>query len=279
MTGSRVLFAHERAAIQRAVELTLAVEGFAVESVTDGNTVLDRLQRGPIGTSRGVWDGVVLDVGLAGPPAYELVPAAKAVGARCVVLVASIYSRTSYKRRPSQLYGADDYVEIHHLGDHLPMRLRHHLGLPSREPRAGDMIRDALEAEGDSRLAPHPAERLAALIASDVVLYNGDAVARASDGDALWQTLQPDLDGARALFLDVRRRGGVADEGRDFIGEALRVLLDGMLSGGRAVPSSGGFSGVSAGEGAALDPPADPDAGPAAGHAPLASPRDDGAGA
>jgi DNA-binding response OmpR family regulator len=231
MTAPRVLFAHERPAIQRAVELVLAVEGFAVESVADGDTVADRLRRGPIGKPSAPWDGVVLDVGLAGPPAYELVPAAKQLGARCVVLVASIYSRTSYKRRPTQLYGADDYVEIHHLGDHLPMRLRHHLGLPQQEARAGDMIRDALEAEGDSRLTPHPAERLAALIVSDVVLYNGDAAARASDANELWRILDADIAGARVLFRDVRRRGGIEDDERDFIAEAFQAIAGGIAAG------------------------------------------------
>ena len=34
-----------------------------------------------------------------------------------VVLVASIYNRTGYKRRPTSLYGADDYVEQHHIPD------------------------------------------------------------------------------------------------------------------------------------------------------------------
>ena len=53
-------------------------------------------------------------------------------GAAFVVLVASVYRPTGYKRRPTRLYGADDYIEIHHLGDALSVKLRRLLGLPAR---------------------------------------------------------------------------------------------------------------------------------------------------
>src|SRR5208337_2285915 len=40
-----------------------------------------------------------------------------------VVLLASVYRHTAYKRRPTSLYGAHDYVEQHHVPDLLPTKL------------------------------------------------------------------------------------------------------------------------------------------------------------
>ena len=44
---------------------------------------------------------------------------AHAGGGDAAALVATVHRRTSYKRRPARLYGADDYVEIHRLGEQL----------------------------------------------------------------------------------------------------------------------------------------------------------------
>ncbi len=49
-----------------------------------------------------------------------------------MVLVASVYNRTGYKRRPTSLYGADDYVEQHHIPDALVGKLERLIGAPPR---------------------------------------------------------------------------------------------------------------------------------------------------
>jgi DNA-binding response OmpR family regulator len=64
----------------------------------------------------------IIDVALTGLFGFELCekvkndPQLKDVK---VILVASIYDRTRYKRRPQNLYGADDYIEKHHIPDEL----------------------------------------------------------------------------------------------------------------------------------------------------------------
>lgn len=64
----------------------------------------------------------IIDVALTGLFGFELCekikndPQLKDVK---VILVASIYDRTRYKRRPQNLYGADDYIEKHHIPDDL----------------------------------------------------------------------------------------------------------------------------------------------------------------
>ena len=47
-----------------------------------------------------------------------------------VILIASVFNKTAYKRTPHSLYGADDYVEQHHIPDMLPVKLARLIGLP-----------------------------------------------------------------------------------------------------------------------------------------------------
>lgn len=224
MTPPRVLFAHERRGVARAVARVLTREGFAFEHVADGVAAESRLR-----DER--FDALVIDVGLSGTAGYALVERAKAMGpdagAQVVVLVASVYRRTSYKRRPSRLYGADDYVEIHHLCDSLPRKLREHLALPAvtedapraphvRESSARVKAREALRVEGDSRLAELHADhrRLATLIVADMVLYNGAAIGAAATLKDAATAVRPDLDVARELYRQVvLAEGGDDDQG------------------------------------------------------------------
>lgn len=219
----RILFAHEREAIRRAVERVLSAHGFEVDSVPDGDVVEQRLSEG-----KGDFAGFVVDVALPGVPFYELIDAARDAGVRAVLLVASVYSRTSYKRRPQRLYGADDYVEIHHLGDHLPERLRGHLGMEVRDIEdVAELASAELEREGDSRLEEQDSHRLATLIVADLLLYNGDVVADGHSAEELERRMAKDLDGARELFRSIRKE---AIEG-DPIATAFRELACHLVPG------------------------------------------------
>jgi len=224
MSRPTVLFAHERRTIVRAVELALDAHGFEMVVVQHGDQAAARLKHGDI-------DALVVDVGIPGTPSFELVEVARAHQVRAVILVASIYSRTSYKRAPKRLYGADEYVEIHHLGDQLPRKLRARLELEAVEhERSAALVAESLRAEGDRRLEEHiMPEGLAALIAADVVLYNGDAVAGAATVDEAHRKLEADLEGGREVFRRAREAAGGkttdADADRDYVGEALDDLL------------------------------------------------------
>jgi len=131
-----ILFAHERPAISRAIEPVLRLRGYAMVAVADGDEAMVQLERRRFAA-------LVTEVALPSVPGYELIGPAKALaashagcGAPVVLLVASVYRRTSYKRLPQRLYGADDYVEIHHLGDLLPDKLDRLLGGRPPPPRA-----------------------------------------------------------------------------------------------------------------------------------------------
>jgi CheY-like chemotaxis protein len=229
----RVLVAHESEVIREAIRHLCGVAGYRVAAVSGGQAALQALADAP--------DALVLDVALPEVHAYELVEQAKERAPKLrVVLVASIYNRTGYKRRPTSLYGADDYVEQHHIPDALLGKLERLLGPPPRSvkteaPHAdtaeGRLIKSAAEErlrspqrtgvlDGEER-----ARRLAWLIVSDIALYNGEAldVAEGHHGDEELQArLRVDLEEGRLLF-DLRVPEEVRRT-RDFVGEALTEL-------------------------------------------------------
>lgn len=232
MSRPRILFAHERRGVARAVERVLVREGFAIEHAADGATCARRL-----GEER--WSALVVDVALPLVAGYELIQLARDAGpdagAQVVVLVASVYRRTSYKRQPTRLYGADDYVEIHHLCDSLPRKLYHLLDVqpqPAAE-RTEAQAREELRVEGDTRMEDPQADqqRLASLIVADMVLYNGDAIHEARDLTEAESAVAPDLDIARQLFAQVVRAEGGQVPG-DPIGDAFASLMGAMGRGG-----------------------------------------------
>jgi CheY-like chemotaxis protein len=230
VAASEILLAHERPAIVRAVAHVLELDGFAVQTVRDGTAALEALERE-------AWGALVVDVALPSIPGYELTDFAKRLaaetpprGAAAVVLIPAIYRRTSYKRRPTRLYGADDYVEIHHLGDMLAPKLRRLLGLASRPPPSEiqDATAEALRSEGDRRMSEADAAGLASVIVADMVLYNGDRILGASDVRTAEQAVTEDLQMARELFAQVVRPGRAIDSDADPIGDAFRALMQAM---------------------------------------------------
>jgi CheY-like chemotaxis protein len=245
---ARILIAHDAPSIREVMRHLLEGLGWIVETVCDGTAARAVLQRDPPAA-------LVLDVALGGVLAYELVDEVRRAGLPTrVVLIASIYNRTGYKRRPTSIYGADDYVEQHHIPDQLPVKLARLIGEPPNgraaasttpAPHADTPESRAIRAAGEERLeraTPMPsapasgrdpverAQRLARLIVADVALYNGDAFDRAAtaaiggrDDEELDARLRTDLEEGRLLFdlrvpVEVRRD-------RDFIREALDEFL------------------------------------------------------
>jgi DNA-binding response OmpR family regulator len=229
----RVLLGHAGPVIAEATRRILEAHGFDAQVAIDSRAVERAL-------AHGGWDALVVDVALPGVPGYELTgfeltSVARNAGVKVVILVASVFRRTSYKRQPRRLYGADDYVEIHHLGDHLPNRLRAHLGLSdgaSAEPTA-ESLREVLwtlNERGDEHLLEQTPRGLAMLIVADVLLYNGDRITEADSVEEALAAVASDLDGARDLFGQVRP--GVVEG--DLIGEAFRELVAGLERTGEA---------------------------------------------
>lgn len=136
-----------------------------------------------------------------------------------VILMASIYDRTKYKRNPMSLYGADDYIEKHHIHDDLLPKINRlilspgHEEVREKEPlkaieeavthevrlelagekdieklKAGERVIDEKDREAHGK-----ARRLARIIVSDIALYNGDLVADGIKNGTLYTLLKDDI--------------------------------------------------------------------------------------
>jgi DNA-binding response OmpR family regulator len=203
MEKPRVLIAHERSVIGQAIGRVLAAQGLRVQVLADGHGVADALKAD-------AWDALILDVALPGAPLHEVVELARAglaIPVKAVILVASVFRRSSYRRQPQRLYGADDYVEIHDLGARLPAKLWRLLAPGSAELpgmiEAEALLADAQDEHADEASEQAHASRLAALLVADLVLHSGERLASADTLDEVRVALGAALDGARATLREV----------------------------------------------------------------------------
>ena len=142
-----------------------------------------------------------------------------------IVLIASIYDKTRYKRSPNSLYGADDYLEKHHIPDSLiPMihRLVSGSAPPPTAPSSGELalqeksrseIRQAelsqTQVEKEVRRDPRPTElteaqqkarRLARIIVSDISLYSQAKVEQGVRDGNFYALLADDIREGELLY-------------------------------------------------------------------------------
>lgn len=110
-----VLVAHECRDFCAAVKKVLAPEPFTLIVCHDGKEALEIITR--------IKPAVVL-LNVALPTMYgfqvcDSVRANPETSNIKIILLAAIYDKTKYKRAPQSLYGADDYIEQHHIPDAL----------------------------------------------------------------------------------------------------------------------------------------------------------------
>ncbi|MBI5746196.1 MAG: response regulator [Nitrospirae bacterium] len=77
----------------------------------------------------------IIDVGLPqifGFEVCEIIKKSPVLNSTSVILVASIYDNARYKRAPESLYGADDYIERHHIKDDLFFKIKRLIGIKKR---------------------------------------------------------------------------------------------------------------------------------------------------
>src|SRR5512137_814031 len=130
----KVVVANESPAFCKVVTDVLAAEPFDVFTYHDGKEAFSAImQLKP--------DVVLLDVALPSMYGFEVCDAIRKtpdISAIKVILIASIYDKTRYKRSPLSLYGADDYIEKHHIPDSLAaMVYRLVSGQKQADPPAG----------------------------------------------------------------------------------------------------------------------------------------------
>jgi len=196
---------------------------------------------------------VVLDAAL--PKMYgfqvcEVIKRNQSLRDTTVILVGAIHQPERYRRPPSQLYGADVYLERPDLPDGLAPILRQ-AGFVLRErgratpgpgpaaaraqvpdPEAPQVVPPTprpvrqppppatAAADDEIAQAREKAERLARIIVSDIVLYNSEKFDAAAAAGNVVEAMDADLEEGRNLFrqrIDPRVR-----EERDYLVEELR---------------------------------------------------------
>ncbi len=115
-----VLVAHDSAVVRDSICDVVAEAGFESDIAADGVEVLKKaMENRP--------RAIVLDVGLPGIYGFELCERLKGNRETSdikIILLSSVYDMKRYKRTPVSLYGADDYIEKHHIPDFLPAKLQ-----------------------------------------------------------------------------------------------------------------------------------------------------------
>ena len=119
VASTLVLVAHDSAVVVDMIRNVLKDTGMAVAHAANGLEALKKATelRPQI---------MIVDVGLTGIYGFELCERLKGdAGTRHIkiVLLSSVYGLTAYKRSPISLYGADDYIEKHHIPDRLVPKL------------------------------------------------------------------------------------------------------------------------------------------------------------
>jgi predicted Zn finger-like uncharacterized protein len=142
----RVLVATDGAEFQALITEVLRAVGWELHLVRSGDEAWRAFEalRPHVG---------LLDVALPGVPAFELCDRVRShgtLGGTGLILIASVFQHTRYKRAPTSLYGADDYIEKHHIRDWLPGKVER---LAARRP-AEPSARPAPPAPGRPAAAP-----------------------------------------------------------------------------------------------------------------------------
>ena len=139
-----VLIAHESFEFCAAVEKVLASEPFDIISCHDGKEAVDLVFRFKP-------DVVLLNVALPTMYGFQVCEALRGnpeTRQTRIILLAAIYDKTKYKRSPQSLYGADDYIEQHHIPDALAAMI-YRLAADAREVEA-----DSLPVEEEVPTSP-----------------------------------------------------------------------------------------------------------------------------
>jgi predicted Zn finger-like uncharacterized protein len=162
-SGPLVLVAHDSDVVRKTVCEVLTDAGFQTDTANDGTEALSKAtQKMP--------KGLVLDVGLAGSiygfQVCERLKGNPETSGIKIILLSSVYDMRRYKRTPVSLYGADDYIEKHHIPDYLPTKMRRLIfpeEFPDTPPKSAAPAREELPEmsrpparEFESSLLSHP---------------------------------------------------------------------------------------------------------------------------
>ena len=176
----------------------------------------------------------VVDVALQGLYAFEVVDTVRSrpgLDKVKIILLSSVYNNTAYKRRPNSLYGADDYIEKHHISDDLIHKINRQLvgaaetGTPAENGEVEEsgqplspgeeasqsrgvilsvneriQVAEGHEVSTESVPESARAERLARIIVADISLYHQQRIDKGILEGRWSGLLAAEMKEARSLF-------------------------------------------------------------------------------
>lgn len=166
-----------------------------------------------------------------------------------VILIPAIHDRTKYRREPTSLYGADEYLEEHEISSGLMDKIAQLKGgptagetapaaaaepsrpapqAPPQQPAAASVKPPAAPEKKEEAPAPsnedvERAKRLSRTILNDIYLYNSAKVEEAIRKNTFYEVFEAELREGRKLYdnripLETRNKGDFYNDSiKDFI--------------------------------------------------------------
>ncbi|MGC2425093.1 MAG: response regulator [Nitrospirota bacterium] len=244
---SKIVVAHDGDSVLKLVESILTEEGYQVICESEGIATVVAIEREKPFL-------VLLDVALPRIYGFEICDRLKnspESNEIKVILLAAIYDKTRYKREPVSLYGADDYIEKHHIQDCIAKKVKRLAadgqlvpGMnfpreeeitkpapedhPLREEQGFEMRKEEIKpVQATSSVGSQQVEaarRFARIILSDIALYNQGAVETGVRDGNFEEALAAELKEGRDLY-----NGRISQEviaSGDYFAEEISKFVD-----------------------------------------------------
>jgi len=249
----RILVAHSDEALCTTIGEILARDGMSFQICHNGHEAFRSMEESPPVLA-------LIDVALPGLFAFEMVEKVRSHAVLKdlkIILLSSVYNRMAYKRTPSSLYGADDYIEKHHIPSDLVPKINRLITnaepllkqspQPEEEEVSGKMLesREALvesreyideintliRSAEEKEVAPdltsegvEKARRLARIIVSDIALYNQERVEEGIRRGCFHELLAKEISEGERLFAE--RVSPEISRCEDFLQTAFTALIE-----------------------------------------------------
>ncbi|MBI5102770.1 MAG: zinc-ribbon domain-containing protein [Nitrospirae bacterium] len=229
LNAGKVLVGHSNPALLQTISSVLSAAGYSVITALDGiDLIVKALKEGPF--------LVIVEVGLPKIYGFEVCKRLKSraeTKEMKFILIPAIHDKSKYRREPTSLYGADDYIEEFDIASQLIISINRLLGVPQQEeaktgepekpPAEGPKLpppvvrqpppRQETEMKKMPEAAP-PAEirgkdadekiekarRLSRTIINDIYLYNSDKVNQAIKAGDFYAVFSQEIKEGKKLY-------------------------------------------------------------------------------
>ncbi|MEW6066905.1 MAG: response regulator [Nitrospirota bacterium] len=234
--STKILIAHSEPKIINELNTLLTKNGYQTVIASDGiEAMVKSIKEVPF--------LAILDVALPKIYGFEVCKRLKVrdeTKKMKIILITSTFDEKRYKRDPSSIYGADDYIEEHKISELIIEKINTLKGIEKEkvvEKAPEEPILEKPVLKEEPRLKPEEvkvspptdqnierAKRLARTIVSDIYLYNPAKVENSIRGDNFYSMFESEIKEGLKLY-ETRIPQNVREKG-DFFNEAIKNFLD-----------------------------------------------------